>query len=552
MSRVPAILTALAITLLLAFRATDVLELPARDAMLRLLPAKPATATTIVAIDEASLQALGPWPWDRTRLASVVDAIAASGARAVIMDVVLADPRPGDEQLAASMRRLPSLAVSVLNDRGAWLEPSPPLRAASIPVHGNFELDHDGILRRFASTKQTSDTSLTALSLRAASIVTDAPIAVGRSIAPAFRTRPEAVPVISAAALLNHQATIPRGKLVFVGPTALALGDRVLTPVSRFPNPGVKVHASATESVIRGEEIRELPPIVSGILAGVIVAMTTWRRAIALLAILVAGAIASLAMNLAIPVATLSLVVVGSVAASEAARFDRFRKHEAESKRVLAHELKTPLASMRNLSQLLAEFELTEPERRRAATLIESEAGKLHSMVNVLLDLERLPLRDFGQSSAVIDVGALVRTRVDFLRASTDRTLTVNAPNGIFARADATLVERVVDNLVGNALKYTPAISPVTVSVTRAKSDVVIAVEDRGPGVSETDRARLFDRFFRGSSAAGTQGLGLGLSLVRDVALWHGGSVAVDSPKSGGSRFSFVIPAVAAAAAGSM
>src|SRR5205085_849209 len=131
--------------------------------------------------------------------------------------------------------------------------------------------------------------------------------------------------------------------------------------------------------------------------------------------------------------------------------------------RVLAHELKTPLASMRNLTQLLSLFELTDLERQRVTSLLQQEAGKLETMVGTLLDLERLPLRDFATSSAVVDLRELVTARVDFLRASTDRALFVSADPEILVRADASLVERVVDNLVGNALKYTAA--PVTVRV---------------------------------------------------------------------------------------
>ena len=537
--------TAIAVTLLLAFHAMDVVELPARDAMLRLLPRRPATATAIVAIDEASLQKFGPFPWDRPRLASVVDAIADAGARAIVIDIVLADARPGDDILAAAMGRRPTLAVVGIDDRGEWRLPAGHLRAAVTPVHGNFELDRDGILRRFAATKQSSDSAFVALSLRAASIVTGAPIPVGRSIAPEFRTRPNAIPVVSAASI--NRDPILRDKIVFLGPTALALGDRVMTPVAPVPYPGVMVHAAATESIIRGETVRELPPIVSGLLAGAVVAFP-W-----LFAIIIIAAIALLpAAGIAVPVVTLLAVVIITMAIVTLRHMRAHIARESESKRVLAHELRTPLASMRNLSQLLAEFELTEPERRRAASLIESEAGKLQSMVDVLLDLERLPMRDFARASSVIDVGDLVRARVEFLKASTDRDINVNAPSGIFARADAALLERVVDNLTGNAIKYTPADSPISISVDRGARDVVIAVEDRGPGISEAERVRIFDRFFRGSSAAGTQGLGLGLSLVAEVARWHGGNVRVESGPRGGSRFSFSIPAIAAAAAGSM
>jgi signal transduction histidine kinase len=231
--------------------------------------------------------------------------------------------------------------------------------------------------------------------------------------------------------------------------------------------------------------------------------------------------------------------LIAALASSEA-RFLVHRERDAESKRVLAHELKTPLASMRNLTQLLGLFELSDAERQRVTSLLAQEAGKLETMVGTLLDLERLPLRDFALSSSIVDLGALVAARVDFLRVSTDRTLLVTAEPGLLVRADAALIERVIDNLVGNALKYTSG--SISVTVSRSGHDAVLQVEDRGPGIAEGDRVRIFERFVRGAAAAGTQGLGLGLSLVAEIARWHGGEAGIEAVPSGGSRFRVTLP----------
>src|ERR1700692_1502896 len=140
-----------AVMLLLASNALDALELPTRDIALRLLPPRAPEATVIVAIDEQSLRSIGPWPWDRATLAAIVDRAADAGARGVILDILLADARPGDELLAAAARRLPVLAVAVVDEHGRWLAPGPPLAPAMVAAHGNFELDHDGILPRVLS-----------------------------------------------------------------------------------------------------------------------------------------------------------------------------------------------------------------------------------------------------------------------------------------------------------------------------------------------------------------------------------------------------------------
>jgi signal transduction histidine kinase len=547
--------TTLVATLLLASAIGRSMELPARDVAIRLLPSRPATNTVIIAIDERSIAELGRWPWSRAVLAQVVDRAADAGARAVVIDILLAEAGPGDEQLARAAKRLPVIAVSVLDEHGQWLKPSPSLGRDIIAAHGNFELDRDGILRRFAATKQSSDRALTAVPVEAASILTSAPVPVGKSIAPAFRTKPRDVPQIGVAELLRAPHPLA-GKLVFIGPTAFALGDRVLTPVSgRLPDPGVTVHAAATESVIRREEIRELPPIVAALIAGIAVwSILRWRWAAPVIAaiVIVIGLLLLTAANVAIPFVTLLLAIAIAAAAIESTRTIRALRQSrvavtklTESRGLLAHELKTPLASMRGLTQLLAGFELTDAERRRVTSLLESEAGKLQSMVNVLLDLERLPQRDFAASTSVIDLGALAAARVEFLQASTDRTLTTSISPAVFVRADAALIERVIDNLVVNALKYTAG--PVNVSVHQDDGAAMIDVEDRGPGISAEDRERIFQRFFRGTSAAGTQGLGLGLSFVAEVARWHDGRVSLDDMQGGGSRFRVAIPMTGAA-----
>jgi signal transduction histidine kinase len=588
-----AIAAGVLVTFLLASGVTEMLDLPARDVVLRMLPERAARHAIVVALDERSLRSVEPWPWRRERIAELLDRCA--GARAIVVDVLLTDERDGDARLAASMARVPVIAVSVLGDRGEWLLPAPLLRHAATPAHGSFEVDHDGILRRFASTKQNGERALTAVSVETASLISGAPVPIGVSIAPAFRTPARTIPLVSAVDVLRNRATAGRlrGKLVFIGPTALALGDRVLTPTSAAhrPDVGVTVHAAATESLLRGDVIRTAAPLVSGAVAAVAIFIvlhfgtTRVRRisiAIAAIVLLTASSVALLDRNLALPYVTLVLGIAIAAAIAEtvavtatlrrghaavtrlesglgivpapqlddvgprietlAERLAEHREREADAKRLLAHELRTPLASMRGLTQLIGGFELSDAERQRVASLLELEAGKLQTMVQALLDLEKLPLRDFDASANVLDIGELAGARVEFLRASTDRALHFSSERALRVRGDAALIERIVDNLVGNALKYTPQEAAVTIRVRRAAGDAVLEVDDRGPGIAPAERAKIFERFARGSTAAGTQGLGLGLSLVAEIARWHRGGVTLDDAEGGGARFRVTLP----------
>lgn len=557
-------------TFLLATNVLDTVELPARDLALRMLPRRDPASTVVIAIDERSLREHRPWPWPRADLAAILDRCAAEGAKGVVLDILLSEPRPDDAVLARSMKRIPTAAVSVLIENDEWLLPTPQIRSATVVAHGNFELDHDGILRRFASTKQNGTVAYTALSLEAASMLRSVSAPIGRTIAPAFRTPPRAIPIVSATDVLHgrdlHGAL--RNNVVFVGPTALGLGDRVLTPVSTSlaPDAGVTVHAAATESLVRGEEVRALAPIGGGIVVALAVfaILVTRSRFVALallIALVVLGQTLLGTTGIAVPfVSTMSAIVLTSVGVEArrmtttlrasrgdverlqqiATRLAEQQAQEVESKRLLAHELKTPLASMRNLTQLLAGFSLSDAERHRVATLLESEAGKLQRMVEALLDLERLPLRDFHAASSVLDLGALVATRVEWLRASTTRTLQTSIQPNVSVRADLLLLERVIDNLVTNALKYTQ--SPVTISVSAGENVAMLIVEDHGPGIAEGERETIFRRFVRGSTARGTEGLGLGLSFVAEVARWHGGDVTFEPVAGGGSRFRITLP----------
>lgn len=569
-----ALAAGIVVTILLAADAMDTLELPARDLALRALPERPAGVTLVIAIDEESLRARGPWPWTRATLAQIVDRCADAGARAVVLDILLSDARPDDDTLAAAMQRIPTFAVSVLVEEQQWLVPSPALRRTARIAHGNFELDRDGILRRFASTKQSGTRSQIALALEAATMIRPASIPVGRSISPAFRTPPRAIPLLRADDVLagRFDADALRGRIVFVGPTASGLGDRVMTPVSRAtaPDAGVAVHAAATESLVRGELVHPAPPIAGGALAALLVAvllpLRTRSRALrlaltlaAFLFLLGGGATLLALTGVAVPFVSLlavlavltiaveAVVLTASLRASRTA-FAEQREHDLASKRLLAHELKTPIASMRNLTQLLAGFDLSDAERQRVAVLLQSEAGKLEGMVQALLDLERLALRDFASRARVTDLGALVRARADLARAAGRRPMHVHDAGGIEVRGDPMLLERVVDNLLSNAMKYTPRDAPIEVTVRESRGEAILEIADRGPGIAEAESERIFQRFYRGASAEGTEGLGLGLAFVAEIARWHGGSAAVENREEGGARFRIVLPLAKGAA----
>ena len=592
---VAAVVAGVLVTAASAFHWLAPLELLARDALLRLPPQRSARSVAVVAIDEASLTREGSWPWSRGRLAELVDRSAAAGAVAVGIDVLLSDPRPGDALLSEACKRVQCVAATSLNQSGRWVLPSP---GGLLPAHAAFEIDDDGVLRWIASTKQDEASSYPALSTRLASLVTRSPVTAGVAIVPGFRTPPSAVPVVSAADILGATAaSLPnlRDRIVLIGITAIGLGDRVITP--RTPrhqtDAGVLVHAATVESLLAGDVFHELSPLTGGVMAAGLVWFTLraaliarGRRRLAVETILLLlpttmSVVLLLAQTFA-PVVALSALVGAVVVSTEARRAIRMARHgraavatlesgigvaqkagdvgerlevlaadivgrrvkDQESRRVLVHELKTPLSAMDSLSQVLTEFELTASEQHRVASLIGDETRKLQEMIARLLEVERITLRGQIDSAAIVDLAALTAARAEFLARGLGRRINVSCDRDAFIRGDSALLERILDNLVGNAAKYSVAGRGIDIAVRNDDGTVLLEVMDRGPGILPEEQTRIFGTFERGTAAAGTEGFGLGLSLVTEAVRWHGGDVDVADRTGGGSVFRVRLPVV--------
>ncbi len=532
----------------------------------------------MVLIDEEALRLAGRWPWDRAQLARLVDNVFSAGAKGVVMDLLLPEEREGDELLARALERGPSVLAAGVDEAGHWLLPNRALQAIAVG-HVSFDLDRDGVVRRFASTKQMGGRALPALPVAAARLGnTQLPVPVGVMLRPAFRTRP--IPAVSAASVLKSQhVDILRNRIVLLGTSAAGLGDRFVSPVSQggSPEPGVLVEAISAEAILSKDLLHVASPLINALLVfglgllGTMLLAAPGRTVfwfapgIALAPLLVSAAsLHFLSLEMAPLAMATALLVVGALAGGVRSNRTRLamsdarsrimdleslqetiseaRLQDAEARRVVAHELKTPLTSVRGLAQLLAQFELSVPERTRVARMVISETSRLAHMVDALLDLERLRLRDFAKDAQPLDLSALCIERVDYLRAGTQREIVADVGTALHILGDKALLERVIENLVSNAFKFSPEGSPVRIGLRAEESMVVLEVEDRGPGVPVHERARIFGRFARGSAQGLAPGLGLGLALVSEVVTWHRGTVEADEGSVGGSIFRVRLP----------
>ena len=204
--------------------------------------------------------------------------------------------------------------------------------------------------------------------------------------------------------------------------------------------------------------------------------------------------------------------------------------------RAVSHDLRTPLAAILGMASTLARPDLALPveEAREMSERIAVNARRLDRMVTDMLDLDRLSRGALTPAFAPVDLGHLVRELVAGSALLAGRRLQLDtAP--ITVPADAAMVERIVENLLGNSAKHTPGDSRIWVRVERCDDGVLIVVEDDGHGIPLEDRERIFEVFAQGATPV--RSTGVGLAVVRSFAELHGGRAWVQDRDGGGASF---------------
>lgn len=208
-----------------------------------------------------------------------------------------------------------------------------------------------------------------------------------------------------------------------------------------------------------------------------------------------------------------------------------------------SHDLRTPLASITFATQVLRRrLAHTDSGTSSLLTRIESNARRMDAMLQDLLETTRLESETFRLQKRVTDLPALVRGVAE--RIAPERIEVLPGAHSALLEADPERLERVVVNLLSNALKYSPPDSTVAVQVTREKEQLVLAVMDQGVGIPVDELPHLFHRFFRARTGRKREGLGLGLHIARLVVEAHGGRIWAASREGQGSTFFVALPAM--------
>ena len=210
---------------------------------------------------------------------------------------------------------------------------------------------------------------------------------------------------------------------------------------------------------------------------------------------------------------------------------------------IVAHDLRNPLSAI-TMKAALMKRHATSEKIRGDADSIQNVATRMEYLIKSLLDVTTMEAGRFSLTRASCDVDDLMRETLELfsnLAASKHIRLQVDvSDHGLAIDADRDRVLQVLSNLIGNALKFTPQGGEVKISVEHRQDLARFAVSDTGPGIAESDVAKLFDRFWKGAAA----GTGLGLFIAKGIVDAHGGRIWVESRPGEGATFRFELPVV--------
>jgi PAS domain S-box-containing protein len=213
-----------------------------------------------------------------------------------------------------------------------------------------------------------------------------------------------------------------------------------------------------------------------------------------------------------------------------------------------AHELRTPLTTIRGFTEILLTRDLASDRQTRYLQFINNQSTHLGGLVDNLLDVARIQAgRGLDMSFEPVDLGAVIRTVAQsYDAASSGHTFKlINLDDGARVDGDPLRLDQVVRNLVSNAIKYSPRGGTVTIRIAEQDDHLEVSVHDEGIGMSPEVQSRLFERFYRADrSNSAVSGVGLGLTICKQIVEKHGGEIWAESEPGKGSTFTFSVPIV--------
>lgn len=243
-------------------------------------------------------------------------------------------------------------------------------------------------------------------------------------------------------------------------------------------------------------------------------------------------------------------VALAGALAARLAMEERASREVEEARRALvaaaSHDLRTPLASLRLLVESIDDGVATGETRDRYLKEIRTHVGVLSDLIDDLFELSRIEAGDISWTLRQVELRELIDDTVAAMRVqAAERGVRISADlpvGGLVAQANAEKVQRVLFNLIQNAIRHTPADGSVTVRARPLGRTVEVEVDDEGEGISPADGERVFEAFYRGDASRGEDGAGLGLAISKAIVEAHGGRIWLE-PGAPGTRVRFTLPA---------
>ena len=211
----------------------------------------------------------------------------------------------------------------------------------------------------------------------------------------------------------------------------------------------------------------------------------------------------------------------------------------------LAHEFKTPLTPIKAaVTSMLSDVDMN-PTRQELLRIVDEETDRLNSMLTDAIQMSRIEAGQFQLCRSPQSLIKIVQAQLERLGERLERRqVNVDVPENLPpVSVDPEFTGTVVWQLLNNALKYTPPGSPVAIRATAGATEVIVSIEDCGPGISDSEQRKIFDKFYRGKDQRDRiPGTGMGLTIAREIVRAHHGRIWVESKSGRGTTFSFSVP----------
>ena len=241
------------------------------------------------------------------------------------------------------------------------------------------------------------------------------------------------------------------------------------------------------------------------------------------------------------------LILAGAIFVFRAVRRElRSGTQQQNFMMAITHELKTPIAVAKLNLETLQKWKLDEVQQKRLLYNTLEETNRLDALCSNLLLSSQIEAGGYRIINEEQDFSLLVNKCADnFSARYAQREITKEIANDVFVVGDRFLLEIAINNLIGNAVKYSPRDKAVTVSLIQEENVAVLKIKDEGPGIPGTEKKKIFQKFYRTGNEATkrAKGTGLGLYLTQSIAKTHNGNIRIENNPPGGSIFVFSLKA---------